>query len=907
MALRGIGAVDALQGNYGQAMEDYEKSLTLAHEADDKSLIASILSNIGIVHAKQGKYAEASKYYENSLRLAEAVGDKPLIASLLSNIAMIHLAQGDNARALEYLQKSLTLAEDAGDKERTAASLSNLGVVYRGQADYARALDCYQRSVTIAQELGKKEQVALGLNNMGTVYQLRGNYARALDYYEKSLAMCEELGAKERVIVALYNIGELHRLQGNYAQALEHYQRALKMSEALDDQGKTATLLNSLGTLYQEQGKYTQALEFCVRGLTLAETSGDKSEISFALDAVGQVHRWQGNYSRALEYFQKSLTMREALGDRQGIAETLQNIGEVYAAQRDYTRALESAERAAGVAREIGLREVVWEASTTAGKAYRGLGEPTSAYKTFEEAIAAIETLRTQVAGGEEEQQRFFENKLVPYRQVIELLVTENRPGDALSYAERAKGRVLLDVLRSGRINVTKAMTTTEQGQEQAFRDQLVSLNGQISRENEVPKPDAKRLADLKTRLDKARLDYDAFQTSLYAAHPELKSQRGEVQPVTVDEAADLLPGVESALLEYEVTEDKTYLFVLTRSAGSGTDLRAYPLGIQPKDLAKKTEQFRQQLAQRDLSFRASAAALYETLLAPAQQQLRGKTALVIVPDGALWELPFQALQSSSNRYLLENCAIAYAPSLTVLREMVRLRRRNAQTASKTEALLAMGNPALGKLTTDRVQMAYRDEKLAPLPDAEREVRGLGQVYGAGHSKVYVGGEASEERFKAEAGVYQVIHLATHGFFNNTSPMYSHVVLSQAGNNDKEDGLLEAWEIMQMDLKADLAVLSACETGRGRAGAGEGLIGLTWALFVAGVPTTVVSQWKVESASTTELMLEFHRRLKSGIKGSSASLSSAQALRQAALKLLHSDQYAHPFYWAPFVVVGNGF
>jgi CHAT domain-containing protein len=142
----------------------------------------------------------------------------------------------------------------------------------------------------------------------------------------------------------------------------------------------------------------------------------------------------------------------------------------------------------------------------------------------------------------------------------------------------------------------------------------------------------------------------------------------------------------------------------------------------------------------------------------------------------------------------------------------------------------------------------------------------------------------------------RVLHFATHGVMNNASPLYSHLVLA---HSEKEDGLLEAWELMQMDLQADLAVLSACETARGRYGAGEGMIGLSWALFVAGVPSTVVSQWKVESASTRDLMLQFHRRLQSG------KTSKAEALRQASLSLLKNPATSHPFYWAGFVLVGD--
>jgi len=157
---------------------------------------------------------------------------------------------------------------------------------------------------------------------------------------------------------------------------------------------------------------------------------------------------------------------------------------------------------------------------------------------------------------------------------------------------------------------------------------------------------------------------------------------------------------------------------------------------------------------------------------------------------------------------------------------------------------------------------------------------------------------------KKEAANYRILQLATHGVLNNVNPMYSHIVLSQSAGDTKEDGLLEAWEIMDLDLKAELVVLSACDTARGRIGAGEGVIGLTWAFFVAGSPTTVVSQWSVESESTTDLMLNFHRNLKSAAEARSA-MTKAEALRHAQLQLLRTKRYQHPFFWAGFVIVGD--
>jgi CHAT domain-containing protein len=254
-------------------------------------------------------------------------------------------------------------------------------------------------------------------------------------------------------------------------------------------------------------------------------------------------------------------------------------------------------------------------------------------------------------------------------------------------------------------------------------------------------------------------------------------------------------------------------------------------------------------------------------------------------------------LLNGANRFLIEDAAIAYAPSLTVLREMTKRRPVEAAHASPA-TLLALGNPVLGSETLKRAALTLRDGKLDPLPEAEQEVKALGRLYGATRSKVYVGAEAREDRVKSEASRAKILHFATHGILNNASPMYSHLALAEGSAH--EDGLLEAWELMQLDLHADLAVLSACETARGRIGAGEGMVGFSWAMFIAGVPSIVVSQWKVESAGTRDLMVNFHR----GLIGSRTTKSDA--LRQAALKVMKNPETSHPFYWGAFVLVGDG-
>jgi CHAT domain-containing protein len=336
-----------------------------------------------------------------------------------------------------------------------------------------------------------------------------------------------------------------------------------------------------------------------------------------------------------------------------------------------------------------------------------------------------------------------------------------------------------------------------------------------------------------------------------------------------------------AVLLDFFVTPSRTYLFILS----PGARARALTLRVREADLARNAAEFRRQLASHDLAYAGTARELYRQLLAPAARDLAGVSAVVVVPDGPLWSIPFGALQPQAGRFWIEDAAISCAPSLGVLRETRRIERARSGSPAP-RALLALGNPKTSA---------------AALPEAERQVREIGKLYGAGESEVLVGEDASEHRFKEEAARFRVLHLASHAVLDDVNPMYSHVLLAGGGG---DDGLLEARKLMELDLKAEILVLSGCETARGDAPAGEGITGMLWASFVAGVPTTVASLWRVESASTSELMIEFHRQWLAS-RGKGSPFAKAEALRAASRKLIASGKYAHPFYWAGFILAGS--
>ena len=898
VALKALADPLVQKGDYNEGLRISNLAVRVAEQTGDRTLLATALCDVGNIYGRRNPPKEAVNYLQRCLTIFEETGDKRGQAQALHSMAFAYDTERRHELAVQYYEKSLALSQETGNRKLTALIFNGLGLTHTSLGHYELGMDFYQKARALSEELGDKSTLNMALNNIGTRYLAQGRYAEALDYLNKSLTVLQEQGAaadRRSLAYKYQNIGLVYRRQGHLDQALAYSRKSLDILVEIDDKFGIASLQNNIGVIYKSQGLYEQGLEWFQKALAGYEVLKATPGVARCLNNIGDTYRLQGRYEEALEPLLKSLQLREQSSDRGAVTLSLNNLARLYEAQGKYAEMLEVSRRSAKLADEIYSREEIWTAQDNAGRALVALGRPAEARNSFLAAIAGIESLRREVAGGEQQQQSFLENRLSPWLDMVDLLVSQQKQAEALTFAEQSKARVLLDALQNDRVKPRKSWSREEQEAEEQQRLRLVSLNSQLATEVRRDKPNAARVVELKAAVEKGRLEYEDFETRLYVSHPELKMQRGEAPIIKAEELAALVPDASSALLEYVVGDDATYLFVVTRE-NKDVEVRTYTLPIKRDELAKQTEAFRKQLAGRDLGFRTSAVKLYELLVKPAEVQLRGRSNLVIVPDRTLWDLPFQTLVNRANRFLIEEAAIAYAPSLTVLREMTKRRRIEAAHATPA-TLLALGNPVIGSDTLKRAALTLRDEKLNPLPEAEQEVKALGRLYGVSRSKVYIGAEAREDRVKTEASGAKILHFATHGILNNASPMYSHLALAEGGG--REDGLLEAWELMQLDLHADLAVLSACETARGRIGAGEGMIGFSWAMFMAGVPSIVVSQWKVESAGTRDLMVNFHRGLK-------LNVTKTEALRQAALKLMKTPETSHPFYWAGFVLVGDG-
>ncbi len=883
-AQRGLGSLAATRGDSETALQHLEQALAVSKAAGDRHGEGRVLVQLAHIDRTGGEFDRALTRFREAQQIFLDRGHRLAAAYALYGIGIIHNIRDEWSESHPPLAESARIFEELGDIDGQASALNALGIRARSRGSYAEGAVILRRAFELYRAAGSLAGMSVAQGNLAVALAMQGHYAEAVTAFRESLAMHERLGRFHHVMISLGNTGEMYRLLGDFEQAREYFERSLAMAEKAGSKPGVSVALHNLAQIRLDEDDPRGAIELYRKSMAIDEETGDHGAVTRTLHNLGRAHHAAGDRDAARAFFEKSLALARKLEHPESIVLALGMVADL---TDDPAQSIELARQTFAAAEQIAAPEIVLAAHIGLGRAYRRAARLDEARAEIERAVGIAEELRRSVPGEEIEQQQAFANLIMPYQEMVGVLVDQRDVAGALEYAERAKARVLLDVLRNGRPDLGSVLTAEERVRETELAVQL----GDVNREYRDALVGGHVAPELLAKVRKARLDYEAFLDSAFAAHPQLRRERGEIPPARTSDAGALLAtGAADAFLEFVVTEDKTYLFAITTTGG----LRVHTIPAGRRQLKAEVLRFRELLASHDLTYGAAARALYERLLAPAAAQLRGKRTLCIVPDGPLWELPFQTLQPSEAEFLLDRHAVYFAPSLTVLRETMREPAPRGGDAQ----LIAFGNPVMPKETPGRSARVRRDASLAPLPHTETEIRNIAALYGSRNSRVHLRADAREEVVKAEAGRYDVLHFATHGVLDDQNALYSRLVFSPP-SSASEDGLLEAREIMRLDLRARLAVLSACETARGRVGAGEGLIGLSWALFVAGVPTAVVSQWSVDSASTAGLMIDFHRNLR--VSGR----STAEALRQAALATRAKPAYRHPFYWAPFVVVGS--
>ena len=919
------------------AITFYAEAARLFEEIDDRRGRADALYTQAFALMILGRTPDVVDTLTKVLELRRADGDRLGEANALNLLADAHRTLGDSRQALILFDEATTAAANlehpllelaiANGKALVNDDLTNWEAA---KTDYLNVLSKYELilGAPIATVCTTKPPADLRatcwsaarvLINVGEAYNSLGKPSEAMVEFKKSLAVVEALDEPPMQAELNVHIGYAHYLLGESVAALPYYEKALKIQRELKSDKGIATALTYLGTAHIARSDPKVALEKYREALPLAERARDKRVLAILLDKLGTNYALLGNRTDAAVAHQRSLEFWKQIKDADGQALTLYHMAE----------------------------------------AEREAGNLAAAIKYSEAAIKQVESLRTRIAN-EKFRVSYLADKKGYYELDIDLRMQYGRAtSDSSAFAaalqsnEKARARALLDALQDSVSRHAQASQTTNKKVAAFFkqREDLVNLLGVrakqriellSSSDNKVKESGA-----LDNEINKLTEKLADIDSQIRSENPRF-AELTRPQPATVQEIQQQLDS-DTVMLELALGEKRSYAWTVTTDGLQGYEL---PPRAQIEDAAtrllralnaqKRLEgdetalQQKNRLANAEKEFTEAAAMLRRMVLDPVAQQLDHHTRLVIVADGALQLVPFTVLPDPKNSTakLIENYEIVTLPSASVLalqrRELANRQsaprsiavvadpvfdsddERVAEVVSRTKKSKPKSNQAIASSSSPNpkvdvaFQSALRDVGLDPnalgrLPKSGDEAKEIFKVVSRDESFTAIGFAASREMvMSGKLDQYRNVHFATHGVMDLEHPELSGIVLSRFDEKGRpQDGYLRLYEIYNLNLPAELVVLSACQTGSGKNIRGEGLMALTRGFMYAGAERVVATLWKVDDAATANLMGLFYKEMFTNGK------RPAAALRDAQIELSKQKRWSSPYYWAGFVLQGE--
>ncbi len=903
--LRNLSIVASQRGDLEKAEELTLEAITVLRDYPSaRSLLADTLFDFGNLAFWRGDLKTCEQRYLEATEIVETdVPGSLTHAKAIENLGILANAQQDLPKALGHLRHAADIfRRQAPNSARGARTTGFIGVILDRMGRLAEAEKYYEEAVSIlAETVPRSDDYAGALHNLAILQLKRGNVRAAEKSILQSNRIREEGGfGGEKRLLGLQMMATLETTRGNLAAAEEYCLQALDQAERLGEH-ETARALSGLARIFIRQGKLDKAEQTYEKALVVDRRHYPNSLWEASdLSNLGWIRLQRGDLKEAETLLRQSLelTRKHADGSLKQ-AEPLEWLAELKEREGDLDRALEFGQRALEIRQTLSP-----ESASTAWSFYRvarllrKAGRVDQAIATFDAAMKAYEGQITQFGGPQELQVGLVDDFAVLSEDAIDLLVERGEPSRAFEMLERSRVRVLLRMLAERDLEITGEIPPKLEEERRFFKARYEEIQGELA-ELSTEKADLIRLKT--TQLEKLRLERERTAENIRQMSAHLAALRYP-EPFTLERAAQALDP-ETVLLSYSVHRDKTYLFVVTR-AGLATvetiSLGSSELASLATRLRELVTRMRAGSATLDVdsgAFRRISGRLFAELIGPAAQTIEGKKTVLISPDGPLHLLPFACLLRSEadapsgpgkQRFFAEWRPIHFIQSATLY---AQTKSGKSGPASKGDSLIAFGNPNYAKVGQERP---------SSLPWSLVEVESIARE-AMGPIEVHLGDEATESRAKSIGKDHRFLHFALHVELNESSPMQSALLFSNGiGETGTEDGRLETWEIFEeLRIDADLVVLSACESALGKLQAGEGLIGLSRAFQFAGGRTVLASLWRVADQGTSQLMVEFYRRLREGAE-------KHEALRRAQIHLINSDTaLSLPYYWASFQLIGD--
>ena len=929
------GEIHFQLSEYAEALKRFQNAVTLAAKSDDRFTEAKALNRIGRLYSYTGKNHLAQHHLDKALSLLGAVSGntdpkiKNAYGEALSNIGEVIYSKGNMGAAseqfklaLEYLRgdrkgeakaqmfvayiagsvgvpekaiaatsEALRLYEATNDQSGKGLALTLLGLWHTVKGDQDRAIELHKKAIGIFQDIGDRNSEAIAFNAVGQAYEYLKDFKTALWNYEKALKIFHDRGALDFEGGTIAKVAMMHRLMGNHDQALLLYERSLKLSRAAGKQRTEANALSEIAIVYAAQQRTKDTLRQYNRLLKFYEGIKDPRGRAVALNELGNFLLQIGRKEEAAESFRRALSEKAT--------DTSVTIGSFY----------------------------------NLARAERALGRLDDAYSSINRSLKIIEDLRSNV-GSPDLRASYFSGVQSNYELCIQILtdLDHARPGNgfaaqALLMSEQSRARLLVDLIRESGADLRK-----DAPQDLVSRERELSglIQNQVQYRLKLKNDsDASEIAEVESRLAQFRSELQQIQGQIREQSPRALSL-ARYEPLTLEQIQKELR-TDDVLLEFSLGDERSHLWMVTpdsfqyfqlpdRKTIEELSTEVYK-SVTTRQLREGQADVQSQIDESDQVFLQKAPQLSQMLFGQIATQL-GNKRLLLVTEGKMQFVPFSALPVSgaSNAPLISDHEIVQLPSIATLRAIRATEKKNRDAADKVAAVIAdpvftrndtrvqnsalVASAATNENRPESTQRAFeglRSGGQGRLIHSSEEADAIAKAAPRGTTMIVKGFDASRETaMNAHLGEYQIVHFATHGILDSEHPELSGIVLSMVDKNGAEkNGVMPLHDIYNMDLSAELTVLSACQTALGKDIKGEGFVGLTHSFISAGSKSVVASLWKVDDRATAALMQDLYQSMLQ--KG----MSPAAALRAAKLKVMQDKRWSNPYYWAGFVVQGE--
>ena len=738
-----------------------------------------------------------------------------------------------------FINSHIVIAQSQTTAKTKADEYLQQGLKYYQQSQFILAIQSWQRALKIYQQSQNPQKEGEALGNLGLAYRDIGEYQKAIDYQKQAWKIFRQLKNRRAEGQLLGNLGNVYLVLGDYKQAQEYQQQSLTIARLTKDLIGEGFALGALGMIYANRGKYPQAIDLYSQSLAIARETKNRQKEAGILHNLGSVYQSQGKNNQALENFQQSLNLAREIKNRNIEQKALNSLGLLYANSKNYGKAIASQQQSLKIAQEIGSRLAQALVLNNLGDILFTSGKLVEAENKLRLAVKILDSLRENL--DERSKVSIFDTQLVTYNSLQEVLVAQNKPEAALEASEQGRARVFVELMKT-KLNSKSKSNAISQGNTPLTITQIK----QIAKQQKATIVEYSIVRD--GVLQRGKLKAPELELFIWVVKPT-----GEV----------ILQRVDLKSLGQQNTS-LTKIVTKTRNA---------------LDPAENSEFINTQVVSQGLK------QLHKLLIEPIAEHLPQdpNQRIIFIPHEALFLVPFPALQNQNGNYLIEKHTIVSAPAIQIL-ELTHQQRKRSQGLAKD--ILVVGNPTMPTL-----KVGEPPYQLGQLKGAEAEAKEVAKLL---QTQAIIGSKATKLEIAKKMPQAKIIHIATHGILDDIKQLGVPGAIALAPSTN-DNGFLTSSEIINLQLNAQLVVLSACQTGRGEI-TGDGVIGLSRSLLSAGAASAIVSLWDAPDNTTKSLMVAFYKNLQ-------IHNDKAQALRQAMLDTM--KKYPIPTNWAAFTLMGE--